>query len=150
MQGINPATRHTWATKATRVATFRDEYKKVELGPSYPSAVFHAKTSTGSSWVARTLSQCHPWSIVGCHPTQRSSKLLSLWDPINPVWASTQLNTCCNRAQPTRSLIDLGGATTSKLQIWKYTTLNLPLRYSSLSPSCPTQSHIKLQIRSLT
>jgi hypothetical protein len=48
----------------------------------------------------------------GCHPTQRLSKLLRLRDPINPLCASTQLNTCCNRAQPTWSLIDTGEATT--------------------------------------
>jgi hypothetical protein len=109
LQGINLATRHTWATKVTRVATFHDDYQRVEPGPPYPSAIFHVKASTGSPWVARILSQCHPWSTVGCHPTQWSSKLLSLWDLINPVCASTQLNDCCNRAQLTRSLIDTGG-----------------------------------------
>jgi hypothetical protein len=36
-------------------------------------------------------------------------KLLSLWDPINSVCASTQLNACYNRAQPTWSLIDTSG-----------------------------------------
>jgi hypothetical protein len=36
-------------------------------------------------------------------------KLLSLRDPINPICVSTQLNVCCNRAQPMRSLIDTGG-----------------------------------------
>jgi hypothetical protein len=77
---------------------------------TYPSAVFHAKTSTGSPWMARTLSQCHPWSTVGCRPTQRLSTLLSLRAPINTICANTQLNACCNRAQPTRSLINTGGA----------------------------------------
>jgi hypothetical protein len=91
------------------VTTFRIDYQRVESGPPYPSAIFHAKTSTGSPWVARTLSQCHPWSTMGCRPTQRPSTLLSLRDPINPVCISTQLNACCNRAQPMRSLIDTGG-----------------------------------------
>jgi hypothetical protein len=108
-QGINLATRHMWATKATRVATFHDDYQRVELGRPYPSAVFHVKTSMGSPWVAQTLSQYHPWSTVGCRPTQRPSMLLSLWDPINPVCASTQFNAYCNRAQPMWSLIDTGG-----------------------------------------
>jgi hypothetical protein len=44
---------------------------------------------------------------MGCRPTQRPSTLLSLWDPINLVCVSTQLNACCNRAQPTRSLINI-------------------------------------------
>jgi hypothetical protein len=95
--------------KATRVATFHDDYQRVEPGPPYPNVVFHVKTSMGSPWVARTLSQYHLWSTMGCHPTQRPSMLLSLRDPINPVCASTQLNACCNRAQPTRSLIDTSG-----------------------------------------
>jgi hypothetical protein len=65
LQGINLATRHTWATKTTRVTTFHEDYQRVELGPPYPSAIFHMKTSTGSPWVAETLSQCHPWSTMG-------------------------------------------------------------------------------------
>jgi hypothetical protein len=118
LQGINLATWHTWATKATRVATFHDDYQRVEPDLPYPSAIFHAKTSTGNLWVAQTLSQCHPWSTVGCHPTQWPSTLLSLWDPINPICTSTQHNTCCNRAQPMRSLIDIGGGLPpSKLRI---------------------------------
>jgi hypothetical protein len=90
------------------VTTFHDDYQRVELGPPYPSGILHVKTSMGSPWLARTLSQCHPWSTVGCRPTQRPSMLLSLWGPINPVCVSKQLNACCNRAQPMRSLIDTG------------------------------------------
>jgi hypothetical protein len=108
-EGINLATWHTWATKVTWVATFRDDYQRVPSGPLYPSVVFHMKTLMGSLCVARTLSHCHPWSTVGCCPTQRLSTLLSLWDNINPVCANTQLNAYCNRAQPTWSLIDTGG-----------------------------------------
>jgi hypothetical protein len=106
LQGINLATRHTWATKAIRVTTFRDDYQRIEPDPPYPSAVFHTKTSTRSPWVTRILPQCHLWSTMGRRPNQRPSTLLSLWDPINPVCASTQLNACCNMAQPTWSLID--------------------------------------------
>jgi hypothetical protein len=51
LQGINLNTWHMWATKATWVATFRDDYQRVEPGPPDPSAVFHMKTSTGSLWV---------------------------------------------------------------------------------------------------
>jgi hypothetical protein len=60
LQGINLTTRHTWATKATRVATFHKDYQRVEPSTSYPSAVFHAKTLIGSPWVTRTLPKCHP------------------------------------------------------------------------------------------
>jgi hypothetical protein len=44
--------------EGTRVATFRDDYQKVEPSPPYPSVVFHVKTSMGSPRVAQTLSQC--------------------------------------------------------------------------------------------
>jgi hypothetical protein len=123
LHGINLETRHMWATKATRVATFCNDYQRVEPGPPYPSAIFHVKTSTGSPWVDWTLSQCHPWSTVGCHPTQRPSTLLSLRDSINPIRASTQLNACCNRAQLTLSLIDTGGG----YHLWSSEYENRPL-----------------------
>jgi hypothetical protein len=101
-QGINLATRHTWATKATRVTTFHNDYQKIEPGPPYPSVNFHAKTSIGSLWVAWILSQCHPWSTVECHPTQRPSNLLSLWDPIKyaPIHNSMLVATGPNRRSP--------------------------------------------------
>jgi hypothetical protein len=133
------------------VATFRDDYQRVEPGPPYPSVVFHTKTSMGSPWVARILSQCYPRSTVGCHPTQRSSTLLSLWDPINPICDSTQLNACCNRAQLTQSLIDTGGGyhlRSSKNENRPLSTLPYDILY--FPSSCPARSLIKLQIRSLT
>jgi hypothetical protein len=108
LQGINLATWHTSTMKATRVATFCDDYQRVEPSPSYPSAVFHAKTSMSSLWMALILSQCHPWSTVGCLPTQRPSKLLSFWDPINPVCASTKQS--CSPGLDDRSTIDIGGS----------------------------------------
>jgi hypothetical protein len=143
LQDINLATRHMWTMKAIRVATFCDDYQRVESDPPYPSAIFHVKTLTGSPWVARTLSQYHLWSTVGCHPTQRPPKLLSLRDPINLICAST------------KSILFIGarwsvlnrhkrGLPPSKLRIWKQTNLNLPVRYSPLSTSCPVRSHIKL------
>jgi hypothetical protein len=148
LQGINLTTRYTWATKATWMAIFGDDYQRVEPDPLYPSAVFHVKTSTGSPWVPQTLSQCHPRSTVGYHPTQRLSKLLSLRDPINLVCTSTSI--LFTRAR--RSVLNRHKRVLppSELRIWKHTTLNLPVRYSPLSPSCPVRSHIKLHIRSLT
>jgi hypothetical protein len=109
----------------------------------------------GSPWVARTLSQCHPWSTLGCHPTQRPSMLLSLRGLINPVCVSTQLNTCCNRAQPTWSLIDTGGgyhlgATKWRGRRWHHsggdnangggrapTTVRLPIGHGGRNASSP-------------
>jgi hypothetical protein len=126
LQGINLTTRHTWITKATRVTTFPDDYQRVKLGLPYPSAVFHAKTSMGSPWVARILSQCHPWSTVGCHRTQRLSKLKGLWDPINPVCASTK-SILFTGAK--RSVLNQHRRGLPPLMLWirKQTTLNLPV-----------------------
>jgi hypothetical protein len=124
--------------KATWVATFHDDYQRVESGPPYPSVIFHAKTSMGSPWVAQTLSQCHLWSTVGCHPTQWPSKLLSFWDPINLIWASTQLNACCNKAQSAWSLIDTGGG--YHLRSSEYENKLLSTFLSGIlyfPPSCP-------------
>jgi hypothetical protein len=47
------------------VPTGHDDYQRVELDPPYPSAVFHAYASVGTSWVARTLSHCAPIKYCG-------------------------------------------------------------------------------------
>jgi hypothetical protein len=47
LQGINLATWHTWTTKASCVATFRDDYQRVEPGPPYTSVVIHVKNHIG-------------------------------------------------------------------------------------------------------
>jgi hypothetical protein len=75
----------------------------------HPNVVFHTKTSTGSPWVARTLFQCTPVKRGKILSNSMTVKLLSLWDPINPVCIITQLNACSNRAQPTWYLINTGG-----------------------------------------
>jgi hypothetical protein len=75
------------------VATVHDDYQSVEPGPLQPSARLAHDTSLGYPLVAHALSLLPRWAIttglVGCHPTQRPIKLLSLHDPINPVCAST-------------------------------------------------------------
>jgi hypothetical protein len=83
---------HTWARRAPRVARVHDDYQIGEPGPPYPSVVFHTYASADTSWAARTLSHYTSGSRVGCHPTQWPSKLLSLWDSINPVCTSTYSN----------------------------------------------------------
>jgi hypothetical protein len=74
-----------------------------ELGWVLPhtSVIFHVKTSTGSPWVTWILSQCTPVKRGKVSSNSTIIKLLSLWDPINLVCISTQLNACCNRAQLT-------------------------------------------------
>jgi hypothetical protein len=77
------------ATKAQRVATVHDDYQRVELGPPYPSADLPHDTTAGIHGWPPHYPSVHSLSTVGCHPTQQPSKLLNLWDLINPVCAST-------------------------------------------------------------
>jgi hypothetical protein len=88
-------------------------------------------------------------SEVRYHSTRRPSKLLSLQDSIYPVCINTQLNLVhrCQTIGPQSTQV---GAITLELRIWHQITLNLPIQYSPLSPSCPTRSHYKTTNRSLT
>jgi hypothetical protein len=74
---------------ALHVATVHDDDQRVELGPCYPSACLPHDTSLGYPLVAYTLSLIHHGRMVAYRPTQQPTKLISLWDPINPVCAST-------------------------------------------------------------
>jgi hypothetical protein len=81
----------------------------------------------------------HPWSEVRYHPIQRPSKLLSLWDPINHVCSSTSiLFTGAKRLVLNRHRRGL-----SHFKHENISLSVLPIRYSTLSPSCLIRSHIK-------
>jgi hypothetical protein len=86
----NLTTWHTWATKASRVTTVHNDYQRVEPGPPYPSAIFHA------------------YALVGCHPTQRPSKLLSLWELKKSRMRQYTTQTC-SPGLDNQSLIESGG-----------------------------------------
>jgi hypothetical protein len=78
--------------KATRVATFHDDYQRIKSGPPYPSADLPRDTSPGIhgwppyypnvtrevQWGVVQLSDCWSYYVCGI--------------PINPVCISTQLN----------------------------------------------------------
>jgi hypothetical protein len=95
-KGIKLTTRHPRVRRAPRVATIHDDYQRVKSGPPHPSACLPCDTSLGYPWVAHTLSllphRAITVGVMGCPPTQRSMKLLSLWDPINLICASTKSN----------------------------------------------------------
>jgi hypothetical protein len=59
-KGINLTTRHTWATKATRVATVHNEAKHSGRVLPHPNVVFHAYALADTLWVAQTLFHCTP------------------------------------------------------------------------------------------
>jgi hypothetical protein len=92
-------------------------------------------------WVAHTLSQSTSWrygrvssnsatveatKFAGPHKYHMHQYIIELVH-----WAKRSI---LNRLRQT--------IPPSKLQIWKFSTLNLPIRYSPLSPNCPTWSHI--------
>jgi hypothetical protein len=83
-----------------------------ELGQvlPHPSVVFHAITSTGIRGWSKHYPIVHPLCKVRYHPTRRSSKLLSLWDPII-MYASVH-NQSCSSVPDDRCSIDTSGATT--------------------------------------
>jgi hypothetical protein len=75
--------------KTPRVAIVHDDFQGVEPGAPYPSAGLPCDTTTGISGWPPHYPIVHSLGMVGCHPTQRLSTLLSLQDPINHVCAST-------------------------------------------------------------
>jgi hypothetical protein len=133
-----------WAMKTTRVATFRIDYQRVELGPPYPNAVFHVKPRRvvhgwpenypnvirEVQWVSSNSATVNAIKFVGPHKSRMH-------------WCTTQ---CLLQRGPTDTVLNRHrrGLPPLKLRIWKHATLNLPVRYSPLSPSCPAWSHIKL------
>jgi hypothetical protein len=75
--------------KTPRVATMHGDYQRVESVLPYPSAGLPRDTVMGIRGWPPQYPIVHSLRMVGCHPTQRLSKLLSLWDPINHIYAST-------------------------------------------------------------
>jgi hypothetical protein len=70
-----------------------------------PNVVFHAKTSPGSPWVARTLSLLSSMKRGKVSSNSTTVKLLCFWGDYSP-YASVHNSKLVAGAQPTRSLID--------------------------------------------
>jgi hypothetical protein len=104
LQGNNLITWQTWVTQTPWVATVHDDYQRVKPGPPYPSACLPRDTSTGIRGWPPHYPNVHPLSMVGCRPTLRSLKLLSLWDTII-LYASVH-NQSCSPGSDDRSSID--------------------------------------------
>jgi hypothetical protein len=116
-KGNNLTTRHTWATKAPRVAIVHDDYQRVVPAPPYPSVVFDAYVSIDTQWVARTLSHYTPVKYGGVSSnsaTVEASKFVGLY-----IARMRQYTTqTCSSGPDDRSLIDSGVATNLELQIY--------------------------------
>jgi hypothetical protein len=109
----------------------------------HPSVIFHVKTSTGSPWVAQTLSLLSSMKrgkISSNSVTVEATKFAGFQ---MSHMCQYIINACCNRAQLTRSLVDAGeGYHLRSFEYEKGPLSLLPIWYSSLSPSCPTWSCI--------
>jgi hypothetical protein len=107
-KGINLITRHTWATKATRVATVHDAFK--ESGRVLPplSVVFYMYASADTPWVARTLSHCTPMKRGKVSSNSSAHEVSKFRDSMCPVCVST-FKCLFIPIQPTRALTDTGG-----------------------------------------
>jgi hypothetical protein len=91
---------------------------------------------------------CASCRYVGYHPTRRPAKLLSLWNPINPICASTKSMVVPQGSTDAVPNRHRQGLPPSKLRIWKHMTLTLSIQYSPLSPNSPARSHIVAQSES--
>jgi hypothetical protein len=120
---------HLRVMKTPRVATFHDAIKESGQVLPHPSARLPYDTSTGICGWPMHYPGIHHVGMIGYHPTQWPTKLLCLWDTINP-------------GPSDRSLIDSSGA--YHIRSSKHDNRPLPdlsIRYSTLSPSCSTRSH---------
>jgi hypothetical protein len=110
----------------------------------HPSAAFHVKTSTGSPWVARTLSLLSFVKRGKVSSNSVTNEATKFAGPHKSHMLQYIINACCNRAQPMRSLIDTSGGYHLRSSEYENRPFSLLLiRYSPLSPSCPTQSRIE-------
>jgi hypothetical protein len=110
----------------------------------HPSDVFHAKTSTGSPWVARTLSLLSSIKRGKISSNLVIVKATKFTGHHKSHMCKYIINAYCNRAQPMRSLIDTGRSYHLRSSEYENRPLSLfPIRYSPLSPSCPARSRIE-------
>jgi hypothetical protein len=100
-----PRRQHEWPP-------FTMTIKEPGLVPPHPSTIYHVKTSTSSPWVAWTLSLLSSVKRGKLSSNSATVKLLSLRNPHKSRMRQYKIKAYFNRAQPTRSLIDTGGATT--------------------------------------
>jgi hypothetical protein len=126
-KGINLTTWHTYAWRTPRVAIIHDEVKETIRAHLTLVHVFHAYASMDTPWVTHALSHFTsvrydriPFVLAAHDATQ-------FGDSICPVCIST-FKCLFNRAQLTRSLIDMGGG-------YNLEALNFRSDHSSSFPS---------------
>jgi hypothetical protein len=139
----NLTTWHMWAMKATRVATFRDDYQRVRAG-SYLTLVPSStrKAHQVVRGVARTLSSVKRGKVSSNSAT---TKLLSFQGHYCP-YASVH-NSKLVAGGTTDVVLNWHrrGLPPSELRISCGPLSLLPIQYSPLFPSCPAQSHRRQQ-----
>jgi hypothetical protein len=106
----------------------------------HPSVIFYVKTSSGSPWVARTLSLLLSVKRGKVSSNSATVELLSFWGGLVHICVSTQLKACCRGITDTILNWHRRGLPPSELQISCDPLSLLPIQYSTLSPSCPARS----------
>jgi hypothetical protein len=91
------------------VAIVHDNYQRVEPGPPYPIAVFHAYASADTPWVSQTLSQCTPMKYGGVSSKSATVEATQFVGPQKIPNAPVHNQTLFIRTQTTWDLIDTGG-----------------------------------------
>jgi hypothetical protein len=109
-----------------------------------PSTIFHVKTLTGSPWVAWTLSHCTSVkrdNVLSKSVTVEATKFI---EPHKTRMRQYIINVCCNGTQSMWPLIDTSRGYHLRSSKYENRPLSLHhIRYSPLSPSCPTRSRIE-------
>jgi hypothetical protein len=108
-KGIYLTTQHTQPRRALRVAIIHDVTKMPGWVLPRPSDIFHVYTSADTRGWPEHYLIIHSWSEVRYRPTHQHRKLLSLGISYVP-YVPVHFKCLFNRAQPTRALIDTGGA----------------------------------------
>jgi hypothetical protein len=109
------------------VATVHDAIKESSWILLHPSVIFHAYASVDTPWVARTLSNCTFMKRDKVSSNSSTHEATKFGDFICPVYVST-FKYLFNRAQPTRTLINIGGG-------YHLKALNFRADHSSSFPS---------------
>jgi hypothetical protein len=129
------------------VANFCDDYQRVGIGSYLALVPSSTRYLNGHPWVARSLSDytsVKRGKVSSNSATVEATKFAGSHKS-HMRWYI--INVCCNRAQPTQSLIDTGGSYHLRSSEHENTPLAaFPIQYFSLSPSCPARSQIKASI----
>jgi hypothetical protein len=128
-----PRRHHEWPPFAMTIKEFGTR--------SYITLVSSSMWSPWVTWTLSLLSSVKRGKVSSNSATIEATKFVGSHKSHMRQYI---INDCCNRAQPMRSLIDTGRGYHLRSSEYENRPLSLlPIRYSPLSPSCPTRSRIE-------